>query len=253
MNRYIAAPQKASKNKGLFLISVLCFVVGAIIRIGYCLKYPVQPRDAYKYLDMIEKWEESGRIGEVISFYPLSLWILKAPKHFFDYDLLKGGISINILIGLLLLLIIINVSYNIFHDLLLSLIIGLIVAAHPMLVQSSCAFLRENPYLFFSFITLVFLVEYYIKKSWISIAASGIFGALAFLCRVEGIEVFLFVAFIMLWFFLKKRTLKGVYFFHMLLFAVCFALCFMIVCHILSFEFLPLNLIFNKIDMEMPD
>lgn len=204
-----------------FAISIICFTLGAIIRIAYCIQYPVQPRDAYTYCQIITQWEETGELPNTV-YYPLSLWLLKIPLHLFHYDCMKGGIMINLLLGLFLIVIVVNTIKHFFKNDLIILFAGLCIATHPTLVSFSCSFLRENSYLFFSLLALTCLVYYYRRAQYSYLFFAGIFGAFSFLCRAEGIELLpiIYITLFFLCLFKKVRLSKA--FWHGLVFSAIF-------------------------------
>ena len=201
-----------AKSNSPFAISIFCFVFGALVRLAYCIRYPVQPRDAYAYSLIISQWEETGLIPPNIPSFPLSLWILKIPHHLFQYDSMKSGIMVNMLLGLLIIAIIINIAGLYFKNNYTILFAGLAVATQPALVTFSCSNLRENTYLFFTILTISFLARYCIRPHFLHLFLASIFGATAFLCRLEGLEILpiVFVVLFFLFIFKKIRFSKAI-------------------------------------------
>ena len=62
-----------------FIIETALICLGAIIRILYCIVYPVQTRDAYYYMNIAENWINNGTIEKPTVFFPFSIWIMKIP------------------------------------------------------------------------------------------------------------------------------------------------------------------------------
>ena len=229
-----------------FAISVICFILGAIIRIAYCIQYPVQPRDAYTYCLFITQWEETGEIPDNV-YFPLSLWILKIPFHFFHYDCMKGGIIINLILGLLMIIIVINTAKHFFKNNLVLLFSGLLVATHPTLVSFSCSFLRENTYLLFSLLALTCLVHYYRKIQCLYLLLTGLFGAFAFLCRLESFELLPIVCIILFFLCFFKRIRLPKAFLHGLAFSVIFIITVLSLFYCFDFRIISPNIIMEKI------
>ena len=98
----------------LFLIDIICVALGGLIRVIYCVVYPVPVRDAFQYKEFIELWNDSGIIPSDSSLPPLSMFLLKTPYSLFEYDVIKGGTIINIVLGLGIIITLIHVSYEIF-------------------------------------------------------------------------------------------------------------------------------------------
>ena len=78
------------------------------------MHYPVQPRDAYTYEQFIRHWEKTGLLSDTFVGIPFSLWILKAPYHFFRFDIIKSGIAINCLLGVFIIIISVFIVDEIF-------------------------------------------------------------------------------------------------------------------------------------------
>ena len=91
------------KNKSLFIIIILCLCLGGAIRIVYCIKYPVQPRDVYRYIYEMENWGKE-QTDELINVPYLSLYLLNLPHKILKCDIIKGGICVNVLVGQLIVI-----------------------------------------------------------------------------------------------------------------------------------------------------
>ena len=134
-----------SLNK-TYLLCFLISLIGIADRMAYCIHYPVQPRDAYMYKMHIIDWEKTGILSDIFDGIPFSLWILKAPYHFYQFDIIKSGIVINSLLGIFIIIVSILIADELFKNIYVSFIAGLIFATHPILVRFSCSLLRENFY-----------------------------------------------------------------------------------------------------------
>lgn len=244
-----STPQ-TTKGKYPFAISIVCVVFGALIRLIYCIRYPVQPRDAYSYSQIISLWEESGITPRNTNFFPLSLWFLKTPHHLFQYDSMKSGIMVNMLLGLLIIAIIVNIANHLFKNNYTILFAGLAAATHPALVTFSCSCLRENTYLFFTILTISFLVRYCIRPHFSHLFFAGIFGATAFLCRLEGLEILpiVFVVFFFLFIFKKIRFSKAVL--HGIAFLVVYSLAVLSICYCFGFREITKEEIMMRFQLE---
>lgn len=180
-----------NSKKDLFLIDILCVTLGGLIRVIYCIIYPVPVRDAFKYKEFIELWNSSGIIPDDTYFPPLSMFLLKTPYSLFEYDVIKGGTIVNIVLGLAIIITLINVSYEIFPSKFVAMCSGLFVATHPTIVQHSCQMTRENSYLFFSCLaTLFFIKSLNITNKLFYVTCAAIFSSCAFLCRFEALELY---------------------------------------------------------------
>ena len=180
--------------------------VGFIIRLLYCICYPVPVRDAFSYQKIIEEWNETGILPDTEAYPPLGLFLLKAPSSLFSIDTIKGGVIVNMLLGLGIIILSICISYQIIRSHFVVGLVGLIVATHPTLVGYSCQLLRENSYLFFCDFSILFAIRFYKDKRIPNLLGTAFFSAAAFLCRHEAIEMLLFYSiFILLW---NKEELK---------------------------------------------
>lgn len=216
-------------------IMALCILLGLLVRLMECIRYPVQPRDAYEYELIISEWEEKGEMPKRYKG-PLSLWLLKLPRHFWGYDTIKGGVIVNNVIGILLMLIIMQEISNHFKNDFIVLYVGIIMATHPQLVRFSCFFLRENSYLFFSVLFLGAMARYCNSSKLRYMITAAIMGALAFLCRQEGIEFFAVACIaIMLAGFLNGRKLY-IPACRCVLFVIAFGIALAIICHMMGFR-----------------
>lgn len=240
---------RTSSRQYIFLITIVCIIIGVIFRIGYCLLYPVQPRDAYSYGNIISQWENNGTITNDKVIIPFSLWIIKLPHHFFHYDAVKTGIIVNMILGVLIITIGIYSIQFCFnrHRLINALFAGLVFATHPSLVRFSCTCLRENTYLFFSLLTF-FTFAYYCRfPILLHVFAISILGALAFLCRLEGLEILL-IFFITLFFLCLYKKIKITNaFIHAIVFLVMFFATVLYIYYGLNFKFVTKDLIVDKV------
>lgn len=230
--------------------TVFCAVLGLLFRLFYILRYPVQSRDAYTYRGLIEQWETTGEIVDRISFFPLSIWIMKIPNHLFHYDIIKSGVLVNNILGILLIIVAINFLYRFFKNNYVIFLAGCIIATHPAMVRFSCSLLRENTYLLFSLLALSALTQYCSRTDLPSLVAAGIFGALAFLCRLEGIEILAITGLAFLFLLIFKRIRFSKAFLHGFVYLIVFSLTVVILFFGLKFKMIEKEEIMSKIDEE---
>lgn len=205
------------KNKTLFIIIILCLCLGGATRILYCIKYPVQPRDVYKYIYEMENWEKEQRINvPYLSFYLMNL-----PHNILKCDIKKGGICVNVVVGQLIVILSI-LSFRELSDNKIGLwIVGLATSTHPTLIHYSCVLLRENTYLLFCIISVNLLILWCKRKSIIYIFLGGITAALSFLCRYEGFEICVIYILMILLYFKSLRIRR--FFIHLIGFLIVYA------------------------------
>ena len=232
---------RKKKELYLFAIAGICVSLGAMIRIVYILKQSVQPRDAYLYEEIIAQWETTGNYFSKLKVFPLSLWIMKIPSHFFDCSVITGGVLTNIILGLLIIILSVYTQGHYFKNNTVALIAGLLATTHPELVYYSCSCLRENTYLFFAFLSATFCLKYSDHTRVADLLTSAVFGALAFLCRLEGLEFVVIFNIILLYLvvFKKMRFFKAVC--HSLAYVSTFVLSSVVVCYSLHFGTLTYN------------
>lgn len=195
-------PDKKKENISLTTLFYLCFLctsVGSIVRIFYLLWYPVQVRDAFTYREFIKQWIEIGVFPRISSFPPLGLYLLKLPQSFFEGNIFVGGLTLNMILGLCIICLVMIISSKIYSSAVLTICTGIIAATHPTLVHYSCQMLRENSFLFFSCLSIVFFIDYIKTLRVRNIIASSFFITAACLCRYEATEIFaIFCAVILL-------------------------------------------------------
>lgn len=180
-----------SQKKDLFSIDIPCVALGGLIRVIYCIVYPVPVRDSFKYKEFIELWDYSGIIPGKSYYPPLSIFILKIPYSLFGYDVIKGGTIINIVLGLGIIIALIKIAYALFPSKAAALCSGILVATHPTLIHYSCQMTRENSYLFFSCLATYFFIKSLTRTSKLFyVAYAAIFSSCALLCRFEALELF---------------------------------------------------------------
>ena len=83
------------KNKWIFVDCIVCMVIGAIVRLYYCISFFVPVRDTYVYEEYIRQWTLYGEIPEGATFPPLGLFILRIPSLYYGLDIIKGDVSSN--------------------------------------------------------------------------------------------------------------------------------------------------------------
>lgn len=227
--------------------TTICVIIGLVYRLFYCIRYPVQPRDSYTYEYLISQWSKSETLH--YNRYPLSLWILKIPSSLFHCDIIKGGIIINMIIGILLIVLTMMTTNKYFKTKGLALIAGTLVATHPTLVHISCCFLRENTYLLFFSLSLVFLLRYFDSKHLVDLLLAGITGAVSFMCRFEGMEIVLIVYVLVFFLLFIKKLVLFKALFHVAAFSTVFFLTVRIICILCDFNTLDIKYILMPLEL----
>ena len=189
-------------------------------------------RDSFIYYQIINDWNSTGQFKTEGTIPPLSLYFLRIPSHFFQYDIMKGGVLVNVLLGIAIVVISIMIVHCICNSLIVDLIFGLLVATHPKLVYYSCQMTRENSYLFFVFLSCLTLIIGNQKKRMIYIMMTGVFAAAAYLCRHEALELIPITVLTIVFFSEKKAwtaCLKKI-----LAFSLFFVLSFAVITHLIG-------------------
>lgn len=210
------------KNK-VFIIT-FCLLLGLTTRLVYCIKYSIQPRDAYKYELMVQEWIKTGTPAQ-LPFFPLSLWIFKSASLFLNIEILTAGIIVNMIAGLLIIYTAINISLYLFKSYMIALFVGASFATHPSLIYYSCTVLRENTYLLFIILFFSSITKYFKEISVLHLLLASLYVSLAFLCRLESIEiVFIFSLYYALYWICRftKHSIKKITL-HYLLFIFVFS------------------------------
>ncbi len=210
-------------------IILFCVILGFIIRLVYCIVYPVQPRDAFQYYHLINQLEKEGTIGDQIVFFSFSLYLFEITHVILRIDIIKSGIVLNMILGLFLIATCIMSLSIFFKKKIVLLLGGLCVATHPTLIKFSCTCLRENTSLFFLFVSIVSSIRYIQKDRILYLFLSALFTAMAILCKLESIELIPITLLSFLFFQQKKeRFLKTVVISSILYILICVSTSFLI-------------------------
>ena len=145
---------------------------------------------------MIAEWVRTGTIQIGTPIPPLSLLILSIPNKVFAYDIIKGAVIVNVLLGLGIIYLIMVIVYIITSSKSIMLFLGLIVATHPSLVHYSCNLLRENSYLFFLCLSIMYTIRFVKTSFYYNILYAVVFASLSIFSRHEGFEVLVILLFI---------------------------------------------------------
>ena len=93
------------------------------------------------------------------------------------------------ILGLGIICLAMVISSKVYPSVVLTVCVGIIAATHPTLVHYSCQMLRENSFLFFNCLSIVFFINYIKTLHPQDIFASSFFVTSACLCRYEAFEV----------------------------------------------------------------
>jgi len=106
---------KNNKKIVFHFLLAFCVVLGFAIRIGYFFRFPVQSRDSYIYCELIKEWNSTHIIPtyQEKTIPPLGIFLLREPSYLFDYDVIKGAVLVNMILGLLIIVILMLIAYRI--------------------------------------------------------------------------------------------------------------------------------------------
>ena len=224
-----------SKNKNsLFYIILVSLILGGIVRIAYLWVYPVPVRDAYTYCEFIGEWISSGRIPEDAGggFPPLGLYLFKQTGTILNLDIIKSGTIVNMLAGLLIIATLGTIAHTIIPFSPFVLGVSLVSATHPRLVDYSCQATRENTYLLFTGLSILFFIRYLKSNDRLClVVVSAVFACAAFLCRHEGFELLILANCVIL-LYQKKPILKRLK--TVLLFSATYVLSFFLISQLIG-------------------
>jgi len=233
-------------KKGIIIL--ICCILGFAVRFLKYVFYPVQPRDSYTYEIHIMDWENFDMLKK--SFSPLSLCLLSLPSKIFKCEIIKGGIAVNLLLGTLIIAILITIIGLLFKRTDLMLAGGLIAATHPSLVRFSASFLRENTYLFFILLSILYSVKYLKDHSLKNIAIVAVCSSFALLCRLEALE-FVIIFLVLLGFdYMKNKTSLQRAALHYALYIALYSLTLVVFCWSVDYKPHKIQRIETKFDFD---
>ncbi len=179
---------------------ILIVSAAYIARLLFYFQHPVQWRDSYRYVSLIESLELNG---VYLSFLenrnynyipPFPIYLFKTIHRLFGSSIFVSGISFQIFIGTLLVYIIWQICTTLKIGPIKSLLVCSVAVVHHTLLDYSTQLTRDNLYLFFFTLTVYLFLVYLKKRDVVLLVLSGACSCLSFLCRYEGIEiVFLYV------------------------------------------------------------
>jgi hypothetical protein len=172
-------------NRHFRLILAGILVLALCVRVGYWLISPTLARDAVTYLYYAEHFTEMSSHG---FWSPLFIWYLHL-MSVYGYDPVPAGIVLNIVAGVMTVLVIYNILQECGIKKLWCILSSLLAATNPFLVQCSVELLRESSSLLFFSLSCCEMVKYLRTPNNFAVSLAGVFGAFAFLCRYETLEI----------------------------------------------------------------
>ncbi len=173
------------RKKNVVLFFIIFF--GAILRISLLCSDQTISRDAAKYLiyaacDMKE--------GVSPSFPPLFLWMIRL-IHFFGFSWNMSGWILSLISGIMLIPVVWMIAIRLTKNETVGIIAALLTAIHPTLSFLSIEILRDSFFLLIEWIGFYYLLGIILFDRTYEWMMFGLFSALAFLTRFEGIELLL--------------------------------------------------------------
>ena len=190
-----------SKKYFSIIFLLISLFIGTFIRIIAWHVYPLPCRDAYLYEKYVFLWSQNDvypildSSGAINNISPLPIYFFKTMHQLFPaHDIIRAGTIINIFFGLFLIIILWAFALIVFKSKYAAAIAALLAATNPFLIESSIQMTRENSYLFFSAIAILFLIIFLQRQKAHYIIIIALFSSLAYLCRHEAIELISFYA-----------------------------------------------------------
>lgn len=180
---------KNKKRNRRIAVYAFIFILAVVIRLIYCIMYPVPSRDTYKYMRFIEEWNKTGLSEAKEPYPPLALYLLQCPSAITKCDLYKGGVGVNCFAGAITVLIVGLIAEGLLSSTKKALLIMLLVATHPTTVHLSCTFLRDGLYTLFVSIVFLSIIRLIKTNRMKYCLAGGIATSLCIFSRHEGLEI----------------------------------------------------------------
>lgn len=228
---------------------LLLFILAAalLLRLAAWHVYALPVRDSCKYAGLIRTWEQLPHYPvwqyaqRPNDLPPLAVWLFKTAHQLFpSFDIIRCGTAVNLVCGLLLIFVLWIGAKRIFRSEFAANTAAALAATSPFLVTSSIRMTRESSYLLFSACAVVFAVVFVQTQKYRYAACCAVFSAWAFLCRLEGIELFsLFLLLCMILPFTEKwsfrKTVPAIALFYLAAAAALVISCRLIGCRMVFF------------------
>lgn len=174
------------------ILAVFALTVFALLlRIVYHYLEPSLSRDSITYLNLLNRWQESGNYsdafcGNLNRLPPLAFFLPRILMALgFSADI--AGLSINIVLGTLLVPLIYCLT-RILSSPAVALTAAALMSCHPVAIDLSIQIQRDIPYLFFCGLFAVFFLKGLQISSYFRWGACGVFFIMAALTRYEALE-----------------------------------------------------------------
>ena len=198
------------RRKTMFRICVLIFLAALLFRLVELALNPLLSRDAALYLTQAELWYETGDYTKTLlpgnEVPPLQLWTIKTIMAL-GCGAEVAGRTMSLFLGSLLPAVAFLLAWKIGGRIRIALVAALLTIVHSELASYSYQPLRENYYLFFEGLLLVFLVDAARKDAVWKWCICGILFSLAFFSRYEILEFLLLIP-LLLAFLVFRRRMK---------------------------------------------
>lgn len=183
---------KRSKNKR-YILYCLIFLLALCVRIIRLIIAPLLSRDAVQYLNQAVLWSQTNDYSSFLRLGinpqpPLPIWTIKK-LMFLGFGAETSGRALGIFTGALIPVIGFVLAEKITKNIFVGIVSASILILHPSLIAYSIQPLRENYYLLFSCLFLVYLTEAVKRNASTYWLGCGLIMALCFFCRYEAIEL----------------------------------------------------------------
>lgn len=189
------------------------YLIGCIARLIKLLLDPLLLRDSVLYLHLADIWFETGDYANVIKTKtitpPLPLYLIKKTM-LITYSSEIAGRSISLFLSSMIPVFGYIIALKLFKKVKVAIICAFLLVFHPKMISYSIQPLRENYYLFFLGLVIIFAIKGI--KDHKAFIASGVFLSFAIFCRYEAIETLLIIPIVMGYSYSKRQiSLRGLY------------------------------------------
>lgn len=229
---------KTTEVKKICVITFI-YICALIIRLARLCYDPIIPRDSIIYLDLAQKWNETGNYevtllnGVIIP--PLPIYTIKTLLNF-SFSKTVAGSCISIFLGSLIPVLVYYISQKILKNIIISLFNTCFTVIHPTLISYSIYPLREIYYLFFLCIIILSAINLSKKKRIVDSIFCGLSTAFAFFSRYEALEFVLVIPAMSLYYCYRKHFSPQKCILSIMFYLLSFILGVRILCLITSFN-----------------
>lgn len=180
---------------------IILFFSAYIPRLMYYVHCPIQWRDSYSYKHYVEIWHKTGSYSSVDQYdktnviTPFSVFLLRFIYSLSNYSYYVTCVSLYIVLGSSTVLIAYRILRELNFNFSFSIFMCLILSSNYSLINYSTQVTRDNLYLFFCSLTLLFFFRLLKRFVLVDYLCVAFFSACSFLTRYEGFELLFIFSF----------------------------------------------------------